>query len=82
MPAKKDNPLIGSFRAPVPGAPPSAGPAEDKKPAELPKDAPDPKATGVTPDKADEGKKSADPPKEAPGTKATGTSPAKRDEEQ
>ena len=51
MPAKKDNPLIGSFRAPVPDAPPSAGPSEDKKPAELPKDAPDPKATGVTPAK-------------------------------
>ena len=81
MPAKKDNPLIGSFRAPVPGAPPSAGPAEDKKPAELPKDAPDPKATGVTPDKADEGKKPADPPKEAPGTKATGATPAKTDED-
>ena len=43
MSTKKDNPLIGSFRAPVPGEPPPAGPAEDKKPAEP--SAPDTKAT-------------------------------------
>ncbi|NBI11662.1 hypothetical protein D1641_16950, partial [Colidextribacter sp. OB.20] len=74
MAAKKENPLKGAFRAPVPGEPPPAGPAEDKKP---PKDALDPKATGTIPTKADEGKKPADPPKEAPGTKATGTTPDK-----
>ena len=43
MPDKK-NPLIGAFRAPVPGAPPDK-PAEEKKPVEPPKAAPDPKAT-------------------------------------
>ena len=42
MPDKK-NPLIGAFRAPVPGAPPDK-PAEEKKPVEPPKAAPDPKA--------------------------------------
>ncbi len=80
MPAKKDNPLIGSFRAPVPGAPPSAGPAEDKKPAELPKDAPDPKATGVTPAKDGEGKKPDTSPKDTPDPKATSDTPDKADE--
>jgi ParB/RepB/Spo0J family partition protein len=77
MAAKKENPLKGAFHAPVPGEPPPAGPAEDKK---LPKDALDPKATGTIPVKADEGKKPADPPKEVPGTKATGTTPDKADE--
>ena len=47
MASKKDNPLIGSFRAPVPDAPPPAGPAEGQKPAEPPKATPDPKATGT-----------------------------------
>ena len=45
MPDKK-NPLIGAFRAPVPGAPPDK-PAEEKKPVEPPKAAPDPKAPAV-----------------------------------
>ena len=49
MASKKDNPLIGSFRAPVPDAPPPAGPAEGQKPAEPPKATPDPKATGTRP---------------------------------
>ena len=82
MANKKENPLIGSFRAPVPGEPPPAGPTEDKKPTELPKAAPDPKATGTTPAKADEGKKPAEPPKAAPDPKATGTTPAKAGEGQ
>ena len=56
MANKKDNPLIGSFRAPVPGEPPPAGPTEDKKPTEPPKAAPDPKATGAAPSKDGEGK--------------------------
>ncbi len=77
MPAKKDNPLIGSFRAPDPGAPPPAGPAEDKKPAELPKDTPDPKAVGTTPAKDGKDKKPDAPPKDTPDPKATGTTPAK-----
>ena len=80
MAAKKENPLKGAFRAPVPGEPPPAGPAEDKKPPEPPKDALDPKATGTIPVKADEGKKPADPPKDAPGAKAPGDTPAKADE--
>ena len=80
MANKKENPLIGSFRAPVPGEPPPAGPTEDKKPTEPPKAAPDPKATGTTPAKADEGKKPAEPPKAAPDPKATGTTPTKADE--
>ena len=77
MASKKDNPLIGSFRTLVPDAPPPAGPAEGQKPAEPPKAAPDPKATGTAPAKADEGKKPAEPPKAAPDPKATGTTPAK-----
>ena len=80
MATKKDNPLIGSFRAPVPGAPPPAGPAEGKKPPEPLKDAPDPKATSTTPVKTDEGKKPTEPPKGIPDPKATGTTPAKADE--
>ena len=80
MANKKENPLIGSFRAPVPGEPPPAGPTEDKKPTEPPKAAPDPKATGTTSAKADEGKKPAEPPKAAPDSEATGTAPVKADE--
>ena len=74
MANKKENPLIGSFRAPVPGEPPPAGPTEDKKPTEPPK------ATGTTPAKADEDKKPAEPPKAAPDSEATGTAPVKADE--
>ena len=80
MAVKKENPLKGAFRAPVPGEPPPAGSAEDKKPPEPPKDALDPKVPGTIPVKADEGKKPADPPKDAPGAKAPGDTPAKADE--
>ena len=80
MAARKENPLKGAFRAPVPGAPPPAGPDEGKKPPKLPKDAPDPKATGDAPAKADEGKKPVEPPKDAPDPKATGAAPTKADE--
>ena len=66
MASKKDNPLIGSFRAPVPDAPPPAGPAEGQKPAEPPKVTPDPKATGTAPAKAGEGQKPTEPPKGTP----------------
>ena len=55
MAARKENPLKGAFRAPVPDAPPPAGPDEGKKPPELHKDAPYPETTGATPAKADEG---------------------------
>ena len=34
MATKKDNPLIGSFRTPVPDIPPSAGTIGDQKPTE------------------------------------------------
>ena len=68
MPDKK-NPLIGAFRAPVPGAPPDK-PAEEKKPAEPPKAAVDPKATVAAPGKPAEDKKPAEPPKAAPDPKA------------
>ena len=57
MANKKDNPLIGSFRAPVPDTPPPAGAIGEQKPAEPPKTAPDPKATGATPVKGGEGQK-------------------------
>ena len=80
MADKKDNPLIGAFRAPVPGVPPPGGPADGKKADEPPKPAPDPKATGTTPAKADERKKDAEPPKPTPDPKATDTAPAKADE--
>ncbi len=60
MPDKK-NPLIGAFRAPVPGAPPDK-PAEEKKPTEPPKAAPDPKTTAA-PGKPAEEKKPVEPPK-------------------
>lgn len=68
MPDKK-NPLIGAFRAPVPGAPPDK-PAEEKKPVEPPKAAPDPKATADAPGKPTEEKKPAEQPKAAPDPKA------------
>ena len=77
MASKKDNPLIGSFRAPVPDAPPPAGPAEGQKPAEPPKVTPDPKTTGTAPAKAGEGQKPTEPPKAAPDPKATGAAPSK-----
>lgn len=70
MASKKENPLKGAFRSPVPGDSP---PWEDKKPAGPPKATPDSKATGTTPTKASEDKKTAEPPKAAPDPKATGT---------
>ena len=79
MPDKK-NPLIGAFRAPVPGAPPDK-PAEEKKPAEPPKAAPDPKATADAPGKPTEEKKPAEQPKAAPDPKATVAAPGKPAEE-
>ncbi len=81
MAAKKDNPLLGAFRAPVPGVPPPSGPAEGKDAADQTKDAPDPKATSTTPVKAGEEKKPAEPPKAAPDPKATSTAPVKAGEE-
>ena len=79
MPDKK-NPLIGAFRAPVPGAPPDK-PAEEKKPVEPPKAAPDPKATADAPGKPTEEKKPAEQPKAAPDPKATVAAPGKPAEE-
>ena len=75
MPAKKDNPLKGAFRAPVPGTPPPADPADGKKAGDPPK------AIDTAPVKAGEEKKAAEPPKTAPDPKATGTDPAKSGEE-
>ena len=68
MANKKANPLSGAFRSPVPDESP---PKEEKKSAELPKTAPDPKATGTTPAKAGEEKKPTEPPKDIPDPKAT-----------
>lgn len=82
MANKKDNPLIGSFRASVPDTPPPAGAIGEQKPAEPPKGAPDPKATGATPAKDGKEQKPAEPPKGAPDPKATGTTPAKDGKEQ
>ena len=82
MANKKDNPLIGSFRAPVPDTPPPAGAIGEQKPAEPPKGAPDLKATGATPVKGGEGQKPTEPPKGAPDTKATGATPTKGGEGQ
>ena len=75
MPDKK-NPLIGAFRAPIPGAPPDK-PAEEKKPVEPPKAAPDPKAPAAAPGKPAEDKKPAEPPKAAPDPKAPADAPGK-----
>ena len=82
MATKKDNPLIGSFRAPVPDTPPPAGAIGEQKPAEPPKGAPDPKATGATPTKDGKEQKPAEPPKGAPDPKATGATPVKGGEGQ
>jgi len=79
MPDKK-NPLIGAFRAPVPGAPPDK-PAEEKKPVEPPKAAPAPKAPADAPGKPAEEKKPAEPPKAAPDPKAPADAPDKPAEE-
>ncbi len=78
MPDKKNNPLIGAFRAPVPGAPPDK-PTEEKKPTEPPKAAADPKAPADAPGKPAEGKKTAEPPKTAAGPKAPADAPGKPD---
>ena len=75
MPDKK-NPLIGAFRAPVPGAPPDK-PAEEKKPVEPPKAAPDPKAPAAAPGKPAEDKKPTEPPKAASDPKAPADAPSK-----
>lgn len=88
MPDPKKNPLIGSFRTPVPGDPPVDKPGEAKKPAELPKE-----AKGSTPPakpvegekKVAEGKESVAPDKPTEGEKKapegkTPVTPAKPDE--
>ena len=82
MATKKDNPLIGSFRAPVPDTPPPAGAIGEQKPTEPSKDAPDPKAVGTIPAKGGEDQKPAELPKGAPDPKATGTTPAKDGKDQ
>lgn len=88
MPDPKKNPLIGSFRTPVPGDPPVDKPGEAKKPAELPKE-----AKGSTPPakpvegekKVAEGKESVAPDKPTEGEKKapegkTPVTPVKPDE--
>ena len=82
MATKKDNPLIGSFRASVPDTPPPAGAIGEQKPTEPSKDAPDPKAVGTIPAKGGEDQKPAELPKGAPDPKATGTTPAKDGKDQ
>lgn len=56
----RKNPLIGAFRSPSPGDPPPDKPSEDKKPAELPKEAKAP----TVPAKPGEDKKLTEPPKD------------------
>lgn len=64
MAGKKENPLIGAFRAPVPDASPPDKPGEDKSKGQT-QTVIDPKATGAAaPAKADEGKKPAEPSKD------------------
>ena len=70
MAGKKENPLIGAFRAPVPDASPPDKTGEDKNKGQT-QTVIDPKATGIAaPTKADEGKKPAEPPKDAAPAKA------------
>ncbi len=94
MADEKKNPLIGAFRAPVPGAaspikvpepikPPFSvlgKPAEEKKPTEPPKAPTDGKTAPTAPDKPEEVKKPTEPPKAPTDGKPTLAAPGKPDE--
>ena len=64
MSNEKKNPLIGAFRTPVAGAPPTPAPAEPSKEAKAPVIPPQPAKAAVSPTKPDEVKKPAGPAKD------------------
>ena len=64
MSNEKKNPLIGAFRTPVAGAPPTPAPAEPSKEAKASVIPPQPAKAAVSPTKPDEVKKPAGPAKD------------------
>lgn len=64
MSNEKKNPLIGAFRTPVAGAPPTPAPAEPSKEAKAPVIPTQPAKAAVSPTKPDEVKKPAGPVKD------------------
>ena len=85
MSNEKKNPLIGAFRTPVAGAPPTPAPAEPSKEAKAPVIPTQPAKAAVSPTKPDEAKKSAEPAKDDKATKdskpaVAPVAPAKADE--
>ena len=64
MSNEKKNPLIGAFRTPVAGAPPTPAPAEPSKEAKAPAIPTQPAKAAVSPTKPDEVKKPAVPAKD------------------
>ena len=64
MSNEKKNPLIGAFRTPVAGAPPTPAPAEPSKEAKAPVIPTQPAKAAVSPTKPDEVKKPAEPAKD------------------
>ena len=64
MSNEKKNPLIGAFRTPVAGAPPTPAPAEPSKEAKAPVIPAQPAKAAVSPTKPDEVKKPAVPAKD------------------
>ena len=64
MSNEKKNPLIGAFRTPVAGAPPTPAPAEPSKEAKAPVIPTQPAKAAVSPTKSDEVKKPAVPAKD------------------
>lgn len=64
MSNEKKNPLIGAFRTPVAGAPPTPAPAEPSKEANAPVIPTQPAKAAVSPTKPDEVKKPAGPAKD------------------
>ena len=64
MSNEKKNPLIGAFRTPVAGAPPTPAPAEPSKEAKAPVVPTQPAKAAVSPTKPDEVKKPAGPAKD------------------
>ena len=85
MSNEKKNPLIGAFRTPVAGAPPTPAPAEPSKEAKAPVIPTQPAKAAVSPTKPDEVKKPAVPAKDDKATKdgksaAAPPTPVKPDE--
>ena len=85
MSNEKKNPLIGAFRTPVAGAPPTPAPAEPSKEAKAPVIPTQPAKAAVSPTKPDEVKKPAVPAKDDKAAKdgkpaAAPSAPVKPDE--